>query len=290
MPIVPGGMSVVAAEVVGAVCRLRLNRPQKLNALDSATYSELRARLEQLEDRPDVTVLVISGEGRAFSAGVDLGAFVSSAPAAGSGGPPSWGQRRHAMGVWQRLLDLLERIPQVTVASVQGHCVGGAALLAVACDIRIGAEDLRVQIPELAIGVPLTWAGVPRLAREVGLPVARDLVMTGRVLDAPAALACGFLQRLVPRAGLEDATDALVAELLAMPAGPLSITRSMFSAISRERMGAAAWADADILGWSTGEAESRAAAEAYVRIRRDAPPGPASRTQGADDGTGPRTS
>src|SRR5207244_10878209 len=115
----------------------------------------------------------------------------------GGGGGAGWAQRRHAMGAWQRLLDLLERVPQVTVASIQGHCVGGAALLAVACDLRIGAHDLQVRIPELAIGIPLTWGGVPRLVRELGLPLARDLVMTGRVRDGPSALAAGFVQRLV---------------------------------------------------------------------------------------------
>ena len=129
------------------------------------------------------------------------------------------------MGAWQRLLDLLERVPQVTVASIQGHCVGGAALLAVACDLRIGAQDLQVRIPELAIGIPLTWGGIPRLVRELGLPLARDLVMTGRVLDGPSALAAGFVQRLVGPGELEAATAALVAEVLAMPAGPMASPR-----------------------------------------------------------------
>ncbi|MHB8465272.1 MAG: enoyl-CoA hydratase/isomerase family protein [Acidimicrobiales bacterium] len=253
-------MGVVNAEIDGPVCRLRLNRPDKLNALNGAIHTELHAQLERLAELPDVAVMVLSGEGRAFSAGADLGAL---AP----GSAPSWTKRRHAMGSWQRLLDLLERIPQVTVASIHGHCVGGAALLAVACDIRIGADDLRVQIPELALGIPLTWAGVPRLAREVGLPTARDMVMTGRVLDADAAQSCGFVQRLVPASDLARATDELVDELVAMPAGPLAITRSMFSAISRDRLGAVAWADADILGWSGREAESQAAAAAYVQGR-----------------------
>ena len=92
--------------------------------------------------------------------------------------------------------------------------------------------------------------------------------MTGRILDGPGALASGFVQRLVPGAELGRATDALVAELLAMPPGPLSITRSMFSALGRERLGVAAWADPDILGWSITESESQAAAAAYLERRR----------------------
>jgi enoyl-CoA hydratase/carnithine racemase len=260
-------VSAVVSATEGRVCRLRLNRPDRLNALNLDVYTELHAHLERLANEPDISVVVLSGEGRAFSAGADVGGFTAGTPATGGG--PTWARRRHGMGIWQRLLDVLERIPQVTVASVQGHCIGGAALLAVACDIRIGADDLRVQIPELAIGVPLTWAGVPRLAREVGLPMARDLVMTGRRLEGPDALACGFVQRLVPAGELADATDGLVDELLAMPAGPLAITRSMFSAIGRDRLGAVAWADADILGWSLGEPESQAAAVEYTQQRAE---------------------
>jgi enoyl-CoA hydratase/carnithine racemase len=191
------------------------------------------------------------------------------------GQPPtagqSWAARRHAIGGWQRLLELVERVPQVTVASVHGHCIGGAALLAAACDLRIAADTLSVRIPELAIGIPLTWDGIPRLAREIGLPMARDLVMTGRTLDADAALACGFVQRLVPAVDLDNATEALIAELSGMPPGPLAMTRAMFAALGRERMGAAGWADADILAWSGTEEESRAAALGYVTDRLPRP-------------------
>ena len=254
-------MSAVTVTTAGPVCRIRLNRPDKLNALDAATYDGLRQALDNLADRPDVRVLVLSGEGRAFSAGADL-------TARGSGARADWTQRRHERGGWQRLLDLLESVPQVTVAGIHGHCIGGAALLAVACDFRVAADDVQVRIPELAIGIPLTWGGIPRLAREIGLPLARDLVMTGRVLGAAEALSAGFVQRMVPADELVAAVDALVESLLAMPAGPLAMTRSMFSALGRERLGAAAWADADLLGWSVTEPESQAAAAAYAERRR----------------------
>src|SRR5207249_179800 len=120
-----------------------------------------------------------------------------------------------------------------TLARLHVHCIGGAALLASACDLRIGDTTLVVRIPELAIGIPLTWNGVPRLAREIGLPLARDLVMTGRTMEAPEAKQAGFVQRLVPEGELDAAVETAVAELLAMPAAPLAITRSMFGAIGR---------------------------------------------------------
>jgi enoyl-CoA hydratase/carnithine racemase len=113
---------------------------------------------------------------------------------------------------------------------------------------------------------------VPRLVREIGLPLTRDLVLTGRVMAAAEAKACGFVQRLVPRADLDDATQALVGELLAMPPGPVAITRAMLAAIGRDRTGPAGWADPDLLMWSSREPESRAAAADYVAARQRARP------------------
>jgi enoyl-CoA hydratase/carnithine racemase len=255
-------VTAVLVEYADRLCRIKLNRPDKLNALNEDVRQGLHDAFSALADQPDVAVVVLSGEGRAFSAGADL---IGAAP---STGDQSWAARRHTIGGWQRLLQLLERIPQVTVASLHGHCIGGAALLAAACDLRIGDASLKVRIPELAIGIPLTWEGIPRLAREIGLPMARDLVMTGRTLDADEAGQCGFVQRLVPTGGLADATEALVAELDTMPSGPLALTRSMFAALGRERLGAAGWADADVLAWSFTEAEGRAAARDY-RLQMD---------------------
>lgn len=256
-------MAVLEVRQAGRVRWLRLDRPAKLNALNDEVYDALRAELTALADTPGTSVVVIAGNGRAFSAGADLTTGAMSADA-----NADWAVQRHRSGRWQRLLDDLERLPQVTVASLHGHCVGGAALLAVACDLRIGADDLVVRIPELAIGIPLTWGGIPRLAREVGLPVARDLVMTGRSLDAHEALRVGFVQRVAPVGELAAATDALVGELLAMPAGPLAMTRAAFAAVTASHGAAGAWADADVLRWSRLEEESRTAGADYAQRRR----------------------
>lgn len=253
----------VVVESSDEVCRITLNRPEKLNALNEDVRRTLTETFTVLADDTTTRLVVLSGAGRCFSAGADLSGGFGSA----GSGTPSWSERRHRMGGWQRLLDLMERVPQVTVARVHSHCVGGGALLAAACDFRVLSTDARVNIPELAIGIPLTWAGIPRLVREIGLPMARDLVMTGRTIDGATARECGFAQRVVPPDDLDKATDALVAELLAMPAGPLAMTRSMFAAIARDRTGPAGWADPDLLGWSFTEKESRDAAADYV-VRR----------------------
>jgi enoyl-CoA hydratase/carnithine racemase len=230
----------------GLVRHLVLDRPQKLNALNDELRAALQAAVDELAERPDVRVVVVSGAGRAFSAGADLADRVAPAPDALT--------RRHASGRWHRLLDDIERLPQVTVASLHGHVIGGGAQLAVACDLRVAADDLAFSIPELAVGIPLTRAGLPRLAREIGLPRTRDLVMTGRRVGAPEALAVGLVQRLTTVDELERTTDALVAELLAQPAAPLAMSVDGMRALGRAVSAAeTSWADPDLLRWSLRE-------------------------------------
>jgi enoyl-CoA hydratase/carnithine racemase len=253
------GDGPISVEVDGRVARLELHRPDSLNALDDGLRLAIRAALDQLEERPDVSVLVLSGAGRAFSAGADL-RTTAYPPVEGD-----WATRRHRTGTWQRLLDQLGRIPQATVAALHGHVVGGAALLAAACDLRIASEDTVLRIPELAIGIPLTWAGIPLLAREVGLPVARDWVMTCRRVHAEELLRTGFATRLAPAGALDEAVAECVDQLPAVPPGPLAMTRAMTAAIGRSAPAmAAGWGDADHQQWAFTEDEYRDAARRYL--------------------------
>lgn len=253
-------MSVIEVADGGEVVRLTLNRPSKLNALSDEVRKSLTSAFTDLAERPEVKVVLLAGAGRSFSAGVDL---AGAAPAA-----ETWAERRHRAGAWQRLLDLIESVPPVTVARLHGHVVGGAALLAASCDLRIAADDLKMSIPEVALGIPLTWAGLPRLAREIGLPLTRDIVMTGRVMGAEEARRCGYAQRVVPVAELDAATEALVAELVAMPAAPLQMTRAGLRAIGKASgADSAAWADPDLIYWAGIEPEGGQARLDYMRKR-----------------------
>lgn len=228
------------------VGRVELDRPEKLNALNDKLRRELQAAIDALSERPDVRVVVVSGAGRAFSAGADLQERLESSP--------DVLVRRRATGAWQRLLEDLERLPQVTVARLHGHVIGGAFLLAAACDLRVAADDVSLSIPELAVGIPLTWAGLPRLAREIGLPRTRELVMTGRRIGGAEAERWGLVHRLVPLAELDAAVDGLVGELLAQPAVPLAMTVDGLRALGRLTSGAdASWADPDLLRWTLRE-------------------------------------
>ena len=246
-------------DLSGPVAHLTLNRPEKLNALNDDVRRAFSNALHELEDRPDVRVVVISGAGRSLSAGADL---KRTAYPKLEG---DWATRRHLTGTWQRVLEQLDRIPQVSVVKLHGHVIGGGALLAVACDIRIASDDTVLRIPELAIGIPLTWAGIPLLVREIGLPLTRDWVMTCREVRAEELLRSGYAQRLAPAAGVDAAVDECVAQLLAVPPGPLAMARAMTAGISRTAPAmVAGWGDPDHQQWSFTEDEYHGAVTKYV--------------------------
>jgi len=240
--------AVVTLDVDGerGVARVTIDRPAKLNALGDEVRAGLRAAVDELAERDDARIVVLAGAGRAFSAGADLAERIPA--------PPDAVAQRRLSGRWQRLLEDLERLPQVTVARLQGHVIGGGALLAAACDLRVAADDLAFSIPEVAIGLPLTWAGLPRLVREIGLPRTRDLVLTGRVVGAAEAEVWGLVSRRVPLAELDAAVDALVATLAGQPPLALGLSveglRALGRAASHEEV---AWADPDLLRWSLKE-------------------------------------
>jgi enoyl-CoA hydratase/carnithine racemase len=234
-----------------------LNRPERLNALGSEIRDGIAQAVAETEES-SARIVVFEGAGRAFSAGVDL-----KDHAARTDRDETWQQRRRAAGAWGRLLDRIERLPQVTVASLHGHVIGGAFLLAAACDLRVGAEDTLLAIPEVAIGIPLTWAGIPRLAREFGISRTREIILTGRRITAREALAWGFLHRLGDRAA---ETAQLVGELLAMPEAPLAMSKDALLAHGRTMVSLeASWSDPDLIMWSGREQESVNAALGYLK-------------------------
>jgi enoyl-CoA hydratase/carnithine racemase len=183
----------------GPIGRITLARPEKLNALGRSVLEGLTAAAAWFDGQTDVRVVVVSGQGRAFSAGFDL-----SDPTWAELGPPE-----QSAAVGRAMSEAITSMRAVTIAAVQGHCVGGGVVLAAACDLRVAADDARFRIPEIDLGVPLYWAGIPLLARELGAALTKELVLTGRPFGAEEAHAIRFVNRVVPADGLADAVDDL---------------------------------------------------------------------------------
>jgi enoyl-CoA hydratase/carnithine racemase len=246
----PGGAPVVT---------LLLNRPDRLNALSRVLLTELIRACRWLDEQPDVKVVVVRGEGRAFSAGFDLGDFADTTTAS----------PRDTADLGRLATEALTDVGALTIAAVHGHCVGGGLVLASACDLRIAADDARFSIPEVDLGIPLAWGGIPRLVRELGPAVTKELVLTCRPFDAAEALALRFLNRVVPAGELVSAADALAAELAAKPAFSLRATKSQVNAVMDEIAGTGRNAnDADTLLAAMHDPESQAMSRAYLAKRR----------------------
>jgi enoyl-CoA hydratase/3-hydroxypropionyl-coenzyme A dehydratase len=199
----------------GALGRIVLNRPEKLNALNRACLEDLAVAARWFDAQPAITVVVLSGAGRAFSAGFDLA-------------DPSWralGPPEASAAVGRAMADAIGAMQAITVAAIHGYCIGGGVVLAAACDLRVSAAGTVFRIPEVDLGIPLHWTGVPRLARELGPALTKELVLTGRPFDAREAHAVRFVNRVVPNERLTEETDALAVELASKPALVLRITK-----------------------------------------------------------------
>ena len=211
----PTEPTVVRREVDGHIGRLTLARPEKLNALSRAVLEELAAAARWFDAQPEVHVVVVAGEGRAFSAGFDLA-------------DRTWGELgpTGSAEVGRAMAEGIGGMRALTIAAVQGHCVGGGVVLAIACDLRIAAADARFRIPEVDLGIPLFWSGVPRLVRELGPALTKELVLTARPVDAEEAKAIRLVNRVVPTDRLADEVDALAGELAAKPGLVLRTTKA----------------------------------------------------------------
>jgi enoyl-CoA hydratase/carnithine racemase len=164
------------------------------------------------------------------------------------------------------MAEAIEAMRAVTIAKIHGHCVGGGVVLASACDLRIAADDTRFSIPEVDLGIPLAWGGIPRLVREIGPARTKELVMTCRPFGAAEALAAGFLNRTVPASDLAGAVDELVGQLTGKSALTLTATKRHTNAVTESMVGTVrAWNDADSLVTALRDPESRAAGAAYLK-------------------------
>ena len=213
----------VLVERDGAVAIVTIDRPEALNALDLETLTALRDRLVELAESAKVRAVVVTGAGeKAFVAGADIkymsGLDVTQAMA--------WGALGHEVG------RLLETMPKPTIAAVNGFALGGGCELALACDIRYASTSAKFAQPEINLGIIPGWGGTQRLARATTLGFAKELIFTGRLVDADEALRRGLVdlvvepEELLPRA-LETAKLLATKSPVALAAAKEACNRAL---------------------------------------------------------------
>ena len=170
----------------GAVAVVTIDRQDALNALNVETLTELRDRLRELETDNDIRAVVLTGAGKAFVAGADIKYMSGLRPDQAKG----WGALGHEAG------RLLETMAKPTIAAVNGFALGGGCELALACDIRYASSRAKLGQPEINLGIVPGWGGTQRIARVCGIGVAKDLILTGRLVDAEEALRIGLVSAI----------------------------------------------------------------------------------------------
>jgi enoyl-CoA hydratase len=209
---------VIHVEREDSVATVVVDRPDAMNALDVATLTELRDRLVELRDDADVKAVVLTGAGdRAFIAGADIKAMSEMDVAQAQ----AWGALGH------EVTEILETMPKPTIAAVNGFALGGGCELALACDIRYASSKAKLGQPEINLGIIPGWGGTQRLARVCGLGFAKELILTGRVVDAGEAVQRGLVSRVhdpVLEAALETARLLASKSPLALAAAKASTT------------------------------------------------------------------
>lgn len=193
-----------------AIFEIILNRPDKRNAINVELFTQFDTAVQQATRTPNLRAIIIRGEGKAFSAGIDVSALLGMADRYG----PHWQTRMRAItDDFQRVLTRLERLELPTIALLHGYCLGLALELALACDIRIAAAGTLLGLPETRLGIIPDVGGTTRLARLIGPARAKELIFTGRQLDAAIAERWGIVNYVVPEESLAVRVEELVTEI-----------------------------------------------------------------------------
>lgn len=212
----------------GAVLTVTLDRADQLNAQTPATWHALAAVGASLDD--DVRVVVVRGEGRSFSAGLDRSLF-SAEPSTNGGlgelGHMSSEEAQERIRGYQGGFRWLRSPGIVSVAAVQGHAIGAGAQLALACDMRVLADDAQLRLPEATLGLVPDLTGTSTLMELVGYSRAMEICLTGRAVKAAEAQAVGLANAVVPAAELDAAVADLVAAITATPVAASRATAAL---------------------------------------------------------------
>lgn len=194
--------------IEAGIAHVTINRPKALNALNQATIKDLEGVLDHIEQDDTVKVVIYTGAGeKAFVAGGDISVMA----------PLNALEARAAAQRSQLLFNRIEMSPKISIAAVNGYALGGGCELAMACDLRIAADTAKLGQPEINLGILPGWGGTQRLPRLVGKGKAKELMLTGDMVDAEQACRIGLVNQVVPAAELTAAALELAQKIAGKP-------------------------------------------------------------------------
>lgn len=241
----------VRVDVGGAIAILTVSRPDKLNAFDLDMLKALDAACDAVETNALVRVAIITGEGKAFSAGGDIKAW-------GGMRPEEFGHQwvRFGHRVFERLATL--RVP--VIAALNGHALGGGLELAACADIRVAESQIRIGLPEASLGMVPGWSGTQRLVKRFGAQIVRRMVLGGEMFSAEEGRANGLVDRVVETGNALQEARAYASRVATRGPAALEISKLMIAVANGEDNGAAVEALGSILAAKTGDLKEGVAA------------------------------
>ena len=255
-------MTHVTIERRGRIAIVRFDRGDGRNALSLALCRELTDAARSFDDDPDVSAVILAGAPTVFSLGADLtDAELRRSREA------RLAERRLAMQTGGRLCRAWEEIEAMTIAAIEGWCVGGGAALALACDLRVAGADARFYVPEIERGMNLQWGAVPRLTRLVGPARAKRVAVLAEKLDAARAEQWGLVDECVPAGGALEAALAFAARAAELPPVPLRMIKQAVNAAAFALDRAVSHADFDQFALAAGAGDYAEGVRAFLEKR-----------------------
>jgi enoyl-CoA hydratase/carnithine racemase len=258
----------VSVEDTERVRHIVLDRPEKRNAINHDMVLELRDAAREAFEAPDIHCVIVRGEGQAFSAGIDVYQLGSLGGAA---------LLRPFRRDCIELVNLLEEMPKPVIAQIHGPCLGLGAEIALACDMRVMADDTLFGLPETKLGLIPDVGGSSRLPAVVGLGIAKELIMTGRTIDAAECHRIGAANRVAPTAELEAATQSLVDELLTAAPLAAGLAKRVLDGVAKPTLATSLELEVSIQQTLVATEDFREAGAAFMEKRparfTGAPPG-----------------
>lgn len=252
----------LSLDIAGRQATVRLARPEARNAMSQALMRELLDVARALLDRSDVDVVLLTGDDRCFSAGADLRDASRWADVDGS-----LVAQREVSALGYRLCKAWEDLPQITIVAIEGYAVGGGLALALACDWRVMADDAFVSLPEISLGIPLTWGAIPRLVSLLGPARAKRLTILCERVPTGPALAMGLIDYAAPNGQALRCAQDVAAQVLAMPAAAVRMSKETVNAVATALHHSAGHMAHDQIALASASAESRAARAAALKPR-----------------------
>jgi len=250
-------------EVKGAVATVTLNRPEARNAMSAQLMREMIRCAQRLGAKRELDAVIVRGAGRWFSAGADL----KDAARWGNRSLPLDEQREVAR-LGFAMARAWEELPQITLAAIEGYCIGGGLALAVSLDWRVIVEDAFVSFPEIALGIPLTWGTLPRLVNLVGPARAKRLTILCERMPAREALAMGLVDYVTPPGKSLQVAREVARKVKALPRHSVRMSKESINAYANIGAHAAGHMAHDQVQLAAASPEAKAARAAFARGRR----------------------